>query len=148
MLSQRDAVKVANWTMPFGKYKGQKFREIDDPRYLEWIIEKTDFFKDDKYPRNKKIREYLEHIVECIPFSTEMPKGHDEKKSEIVKHVEENNIPTDEWIHGTIIKLDELICNYEVMEDEEITSETVIHVLKRSQRYMWEFLDIINSRTN
>jgi len=59
MFTEADAKRVGGWTMPFGKYKGMKFRDIDDEDYIEWIVEKTDFFKDDKYPSNKFIREYL-----------------------------------------------------------------------------------------
>ena len=59
MFTEADAKRVGGWTMPFGKYKGMKFRDIDDADYIEWIVEKTDFFKDDKYPSNKFIREYL-----------------------------------------------------------------------------------------
>jgi len=70
MFSKADAKRVSNWTMPFGKYKGMKFGEIDDPEYFEWLVKKTELFNDNpKYKHNKMIRQYLEHIVDCIPFS-------------------------------------------------------------------------------
>ena len=69
MLTEADAKRVGGWTMPFGKYKGKKFCEIDDRDYFEWLLKKTDFFVDNpKYKHNTMIRHYLEHVVECIPF--------------------------------------------------------------------------------
>ena len=145
MFTEADAKRVSNWTMPFGKYKGMKFGEIDDPEYLEWLVKKTDLFNDStKYKHNKMIREYLEHIVDCIPFS----KKEEEcilSDSSVVKHVEENNISVEDWIFGCIMKLDELIYSYNEY-DELITRENIINDLERSQRYMQEINDIIKYR--
>jgi len=67
---ESDAKRIMNWKIHFGKYKGQKYRDIDDLSYLEWIINETDIFEDNpKYPRNKQIRDYLTHIVDSVPFT-------------------------------------------------------------------------------
>ena len=136
MLGKELTKQVDFWKMPFGKYKGKKFADIDD-KYILWLVSETNFFQDDKYPRNKIIRTYfadrLNKSVKDIP--------------PIVQHVEEHNMTTIEWINANIMKLEELITNYEVMKDEDVTSKNVIDELQRCQRYMGEIIDIINFRS-
>jgi len=59
---------VSNWTINFGKYKGEKYCDLPD-EYVDWIVE-TEFFKKepkvddaelkDRYRRtNKMISDYL-----------------------------------------------------------------------------------------
>ena len=144
MSKQELIKKVRQWSMPFGKYKGKKFRDIDDDDYIEWIVYKTNFFKDNKYPSNKMILEYLKlYLDDALESEEESVKDI----SGIVQHVEKHNITTIEWINGNIIKLEELITNYEVMNDEDVNIKTVIHELQRCQRYLGEIIDIINFRS-
>ena len=53
--------KVANFTLKFGKFKGQKFSEVDKT-YLSWCLEQ-EIFSDDKYKWNALIREYIKNLT-------------------------------------------------------------------------------------
>ena len=52
---------VGDFTLKFGKHKGQKFSEVDKD-YLKWCLE-NDIFSDDKYKWNSKIREYIKNLL-------------------------------------------------------------------------------------
>lgn len=66
----------------------------------------------------------------------------------VVKHVEENNLSVHDWIHGSIMKLEEIIWSYSMKDEngEDIKYEQVTDDLRRSQRYMQEINDIIKYR--
>lgn len=60
--------KVADWTVKFGKYKGEKFSDLPD-EYVEWLLESNFFLKPstvenielrERYNKtNKMINDYL-----------------------------------------------------------------------------------------
>ena len=60
--------KVRDWTIKFGKYKGEKFSDLPD-EYVDWLVESNFFTKESKvedmelrerYNRtNKMINDYL-----------------------------------------------------------------------------------------
>ena len=52
---------MGDFTLKFGKHKGQKFSEVDKD-YLQWCLE-NDIFSDDKYKWNSKIREYIKNLL-------------------------------------------------------------------------------------
>ena len=52
---------VGDFTLKFGKHKGQKFSEVDKD-YLKWCLE-NDIFSDDKYKWNSMIREYIKNLL-------------------------------------------------------------------------------------
>ena len=65
----------------------------------------------------------------------------------VVQHAEEHKITTVDWINGSIIKLEQIIYDYELRgEDVTVTVEEVTHELRRSQRYMQEIIDLIKYR--
>ena len=51
---------MGDFTLKFGKHKGQKFSEVDKD-YLKWCLE-HDIFSNDKYKWNSMIREYIKNL--------------------------------------------------------------------------------------
>ena len=39
MFEERDLLKIANWQMPFGKYKGNRLIELPE-EYLLWFVDR------------------------------------------------------------------------------------------------------------
>ena len=60
-MDSKEENMIGNFTLKFGKFKGQKFSEVDKD-YLQWCLDK-DVFADDKYKWNAAIRDYIKTLV-------------------------------------------------------------------------------------
>jgi len=60
-MDSREPNMIGNFTLKFGKFKGEKFSEVDKD-YLQWCLDK-DVFADDKYKWNAAIRDYIKTLV-------------------------------------------------------------------------------------